>query len=364
MPYALCLHLGRILHKFSDNTVPHSTVWKEIVAEQLYRVVFEGEILEGSQVQEVKRALAKLYNKTEDQVEHYFSGKRLTVKKDVDYETAMKYVKAYERAGAVCRVEEHETHAGLEQPLMLEKETKQPSQQHDVMVCPKCQFEQATSEECVRCGIIISKYSEKFNAPEIERKQESIRLEPQQSSFKFLTIIVALLVVVLASGFYYFTGTPRYSLYKLGQAVKNRDSGEFHKYVDVDRIVDHLAKYAVEQIVDEMERDQSTNAWQIDGQQLDRDLAMMMVPKMMESLKPQIKQEVTRLIEDTDEEMEGSPLLGATLAGIETRGSLALVTVEHEDTGEEIRFKMVKSPDRYWKIVEIDLESFDALSNS
>jgi hypothetical protein len=34
------------------------------MAEQLYRVIFEGEILEGSQVQEVKRALAKLYNKT------------------------------------------------------------------------------------------------------------------------------------------------------------------------------------------------------------------------------------------------------------------------------------------------------------
>jgi len=184
------------------------------MAGQLYRVVFEGEILEGSQVQEVKRALAKLYNKREDQVEHYFSGKRLTVKKDVDYETAMKYVKAYERTGAVCRVEELETHAGLEQPLMLEKETEKPSQQDGVMVCPKCQFEQAPSEECIRCGIIISKYTESLNAPEMERRQESIRVEPQQSSFKFLTISVALLVVVLASGFgfYYFSGTPRYSL--------------------------------------------------------------------------------------------------------------------------------------------------------
>jgi hypothetical protein len=57
-------------------------------------------------------------------------------------------------------------------------------------------------------------------------------------------------------------------------------------------------------------------------------------------------------------------LLGATLAAIQTKGSLSLVTVKHEDTGEEIRFKMVKSPDRYWKIVEIDLESFERLSHS
>jgi hypothetical protein len=362
MPYASLL--GRILHKFNDKVASHLTGWKEIMAEQLYRVIFEGEILEGNQVQEVKRALAKLYAIREDKVERFFSGKRLAVKKDVDYETAMKYVKAFERAGAVCGVEELEPHAGLEQPLMLEKETEKSSQQDDAMVCPKCQFEQPPSEECERCGIIISKYSERFNAPESMRREEGFGVEPEQRNFKLLTLSVALLVVFLVVGFYYFTGTPRYSLYKIGRAVKNHDSGEFHKYVDVDRIVDHLAKFAVEQIVADMERDQSTDAWQIDGQVFDKEFAMMMVPKMMESLKPQIKQEITKLIEDTDEEMEGSPLLGATLADIQSKGSLSLVTVEHEDTGEEIRFKMVKSPDRYWKIVEIDLDSFEALSNN
>ena len=332
------------------------------MAEQLYKVIFEGEILEGSQVQEVKRALAKLYNKREDQVEHYFSGKRLTVKKNADHETAMKYVKAFERAGAVCKVEELETHAGLEQPLTLEKETEKPSQQDDVMVCPKCQFEQAPSEECIRCGIIISKYTESFDAPEMERKQESIRVEPQQSSFKFLTIAVALLVVCLAIGFYYFSGTPRYSLYKLGRAFKNHDSEEFNKYVDVDRIVDHLAKYAVEKVVAEIETNAPTNDWQRPGAEFDKEFALMMVPKMMDAMKPQIKQEITRLIEDTGDDREGSPLFGASLADIQTEGSTALVTLEHEDTGEEIRFKMAKSPDRYWRIVEFDLESFEMLS--
>jgi hypothetical protein len=334
------------------------------MSEQLYKVIFEGEILQGCQVQEVKRALAKLYNKSEDQVERFFSGKRLTVKKDVDYQTAMKYVKAYERAGAVCKVEEIKTHTGLEHPLTMEKESEKPRQQDDIMVCPKCQFEQAPSEECIRCGIIISKYSERLHAPEIERKQESIKVESQQRGSKFLTITVALLVVVLAGGFFYFTGTPRYSLYKISRAVKNHDSGEFHKYVDVDRIVDHLAKFAVQKVVAEIERDQTTEAWQIDGQQFDKEFALMMVPKMMESLKPQIKQEITKLIEDTSEERKGSPLLRATLADIETKGSIALVTAQDQKTGQNIRFKMVKSPDRYWRIVEIDLESFEMLSEN
>jgi hypothetical protein len=334
------------------------------MAGQLYKVVFEGELLEGSQVQEVKRALAKLYNTREDQVERFFSGKRLAVKKDVDYETAMKYVKAFERAGALCRVEELEAHTGLEQPLVLEKDTEQPSQQDDVMVCPKCQFEQAPSEECLRCGIIISKYSERFNAPESNIKEESFRVQPEPRNFKLLAISVASLVVLLAIGFYYFSGTPRYSLYKISRAFKNHDSAEFHKYVDVDRIVDHLASFAVEQAAAEMERGMPTGDWQGPGQEFDKELAMMMLPQLLEALKPQIKQAITELIENTDEEREGSPLLGATLADIQTEGSTSLVTLENVNTGEKIRFKMAKSPDRYWRIVEIDLESFQTLSQN
>jgi hypothetical protein len=246
---------------------------------------------------------------------------------------------------------------------MLEKDEEKSSQQDDVMVCPKCQFEQEPSDECLRCGIIISKYSERFHAPEIQRKEEGFAVEPQPRGFKLLPISVALLVVFLVVGFYYFSGTPRYSLYKIGRAFKNHDSEEFHKYVDVDSIVDHLVKYAVQQTLAEMEASESTDDWEIaPGQEFDKELAMMMLPTMMEALKPQIKQAITELIEDTGDDREGSPFLGASLAGIETEGSTSLVTVENEDTGEEIRFKMEKTPDRYWRIVEIDFESFQTLS--
>jgi hypothetical protein len=339
---------------------------KKIMAGKLYKVVFEGEILEGSDVQEVKRALAKLYSAGEDQIERFFSGKRLAIKKDVDYETAMKYAKAFERAGAVCRVEEIQAPAGLEQPLVLEKDTEEPTsdEQDDLMVCPKCQFEQAPSEECIRCGIIISKYSERSDPPESYVREEGFAAAPAPRNYKFLAISIALVVAFLAAGFYYFSGTPRYSLYKMSRAYKNRDSAEFHKYVDIDRIVDHLAKYAVEQALAEMENAEPTGDWGRAGPGFDKELAMMMLPKMLEALKPQIRQQITDLIENGNDEREGSPLLGSTLADIETEGSIALVTLVQEDTGQEIRFKMAQSPERYWRIVELDLESFQALSDS
>jgi thiol-disulfide isomerase/thioredoxin len=147
--------------------VSQHTRQKEIMSAQRYRVVFEGEILDGLQVEEVKRGLAALFKATEAQIERFFSGKRLAIKKDVDHETAMKYLRAFERVGAVCRMEELETHAGLERPLMLEKEQEEEGQQ-DLMICPKCQFEQEESEECVRCGIIVGKFYQRPQALEAE----------------------------------------------------------------------------------------------------------------------------------------------------------------------------------------------------
>ena len=57
--------------------VPHLTTWKKIMTAQRYRVIFKGEILDGLQVEEVKRGLATLFRASEDKIERFFSGKRL-----------------------------------------------------------------------------------------------------------------------------------------------------------------------------------------------------------------------------------------------------------------------------------------------
>ena len=134
---------------------------------QRYRVVFEGEILDGLQVEEVKRSLATLVKASEDRIERFLSSKQLAVKKDVDHETAIKYLQAFKRVGAICRVEALENHAGLEQSLVVEKEKEVPRQQ-DLIICPKCQFEQKEFEECLRCGIVVSKFYQRPHALEAE----------------------------------------------------------------------------------------------------------------------------------------------------------------------------------------------------
>ena len=46
-------------------------------------------------------------------------------------------------------------------------------------------------------------------------------------------------------GLYYWQGTPRYSLYQMGKAIKNHDAEGFMLFLDIDRIVDGLVKSTI-----------------------------------------------------------------------------------------------------------------------
>jgi uncharacterized protein YbjQ (UPF0145 family) len=73
--------------------------------ETRYKVVFSGEIIAGQELETVKKRVAALYKVPVERCESMFSGHLVTVKDDLDYPTAQKYQKAFERAGAICRIE-------------------------------------------------------------------------------------------------------------------------------------------------------------------------------------------------------------------------------------------------------------------
>jgi hypothetical protein len=47
-----------------------------------------------------------LYKAPVEQCERLFTGQRKIIKKNIDYQTAKKYKRAFERTGAVCQIEE------------------------------------------------------------------------------------------------------------------------------------------------------------------------------------------------------------------------------------------------------------------
>ncbi|HLD14086.1 MAG TPA: hypothetical protein VJB18_05150 [Burkholderiales bacterium] len=75
------------------------------MSSQLYRIVFDGEINRGSTLAQVKRDLAAMFQADAEVIDQLFTGRPIILKQGLDAETAIQYVSAMSRAGAVSRME-------------------------------------------------------------------------------------------------------------------------------------------------------------------------------------------------------------------------------------------------------------------
>jgi hypothetical protein len=94
-----------------------------------YKVVFEGEILPGSNGEDVKRQLATAFGIDAPTLDRLFAGRPVVIKRGIDRETAMKYKNAFAKAGAVCRIEPVGEPAGSTPPADVEPPTTPPRTQ-------------------------------------------------------------------------------------------------------------------------------------------------------------------------------------------------------------------------------------------
>ena len=74
---------------------------------ELYKLVFAG-IAVGRDVEHVKQNLAGIFKVDPAKIDSLIKKKSVVIKKGLDYQTASKYQKALESAGAICRVEKIE----------------------------------------------------------------------------------------------------------------------------------------------------------------------------------------------------------------------------------------------------------------
>ena len=128
------------------------------ISKKRYKILFNGKVAKGRDLDEVKRNLKSLFKVGDSKIEQLLSGKVFVIKESVDYESAMKYQMAFETAGAVCKVKEISPGLTME----FADETKNSPSRLDkqgMITCPKCGFEQKEAKECIRCGIIINRYS-------------------------------------------------------------------------------------------------------------------------------------------------------------------------------------------------------------
>lgn len=130
-----------------------------------FKLMFEGKIAKDRTVEEVKKNLRSLLKLDAKSVERFFSGKPIVIKKGLDQKTALKYKKALEKAGALCKIDNSDADDPQENPNLSEDISPVLPQddlpdQTRIMTCPKCNHVQAETDICIKCGTDVKKYIE------------------------------------------------------------------------------------------------------------------------------------------------------------------------------------------------------------
>lgn len=92
-----------------------------------YNVVFEGKTVPGKDIGSVKKQLMSLLKIDAPRIDRLFSGKPVVIRKNADSETAEKFRKAFEAAGAICRLEQVEASGETAVPDQGHRVESQPS---------------------------------------------------------------------------------------------------------------------------------------------------------------------------------------------------------------------------------------------
>ena len=96
------------------------------MADKLYDIAFSGKIVDGADLELVKRKIGKIFNADEARLAKMFSGQRVLIKRNADEITMIKYRGAFQKAGASCEVVElsqAETSTPVKSLQSVKKET-------------------------------------------------------------------------------------------------------------------------------------------------------------------------------------------------------------------------------------------------
>lgn len=128
------------------------------MADKRYNLVLYGEISKGQNLENVEKNFATITKLDKERVKRLFAGPPVVIKREIDHDTAVKYMSVFKKAGAICKIEATDTIENLSLQETEEKAGPQDAAGSEMIVCPRCGRKQAKSTECIGCGIIFEKY--------------------------------------------------------------------------------------------------------------------------------------------------------------------------------------------------------------
>ncbi len=161
-----------------------------------FNVVFSGRILDGFNAGDVHKNFAKVFHIELGQVERYFSGNSITLKKNTDHKTAYKFKSVMAAFGAAAELQRVVSRPivslgelTLESIEDCEKVKPHSINEEKVSIkfsCPKCSLPQDQGMECISCGIVFEKYFFKNNNEALSTKRENTNQSKNQVDYSGL----------------------------------------------------------------------------------------------------------------------------------------------------------------------------------
>ncbi len=167
------------------------------MAIKCFNIIFSGKIVDNFEVQEVRKNLSSLFKMDEKRIERLFSGKRIVLQRNVNRETALKYQKAFQKAGAICEIDPVKIHGTSISHSITHKQESLRTYGHKEIICPACGHKQEKLLECLKCGIIISKYKRKIEhkpSNSLSTTSSPISTQSTKSLSKSIVIVLALVI--------------------------------------------------------------------------------------------------------------------------------------------------------------------------
>lgn len=131
-----------------------------------YRIIFKGEILPGKTSDEVKHQISQKFKLNQNTLEKLFSGRPVLIKKKVDYNTALKYKKIFQDAGA----------------KLYFKKIKSSLSNSSQKTIKKTEQSQAQSSNHDPWNYMSEQNTWNKTRPSISRQQQTVPITPEKKS--------------------------------------------------------------------------------------------------------------------------------------------------------------------------------------